>query len=683
MICGPDEIGLGTKTDGIMELPEDAEVGMTGSDYFNINEDIVFEIGLTPNRSDAMSHIGVARDLKAVLNSRGDDLKMCMPSIKDFKIDNKDLPIDVKIESESLCLRYSGVSISNVTVNESPDWLKHKLLSIGINPINNIVDVTNYVLHETGQPLHAFDTEKILGKEIIVKTLSNDTNFITLDESNRKLSDNDLMICNAKEPMCIAGVFGGLDSGVTNNTNSIFIESAYFDPTSIRKTAKYHKLNTDASFRYERGCDPNITVYALKRAALLIQELCGGEISSDVVDVYPNPIEDFSINFSFNNLNKLIGEELDRNLVKSIIKNLEIKIIEENDDSLSLLVPPYRTDVRREVDVIEDILRIYGFNSIKINNKLNASIDSSNGITSFKLKNIISNLLVFNGFNEIMNNSLTKSELYNVNTFYKAENNVNILNPLSSDLNILRRTMLFSALETIEYNSNRKNNNLKIFEFGKTYSLADEYIENQHLFLSITGRRLKENWNSSNDQINFFDLKEYVHTILNKLGIFKFNSTLNDNPFYDNYIEYKLNNDIIVSYGSVNNKILKKYKINNAVYVADFNWDVLLKIVKGSNIVYSPVNKFPSVRRDLSLLVDKNISFSELESITKSIKCNILKDINLFDVYTGDKLPKDKKSYSLSFIFEDNSKTLTDIQIDKIMDKLIKEYKKEVSAEIR
>ncbi len=683
MICGPDEIGLGAKTDGIMELAEDAKVGMAGADYFNINEDIVFEIGLTPNRSDAMSHIGVARDLKAVLNSKGDDLKMCMPSIKDFKIDNKDLSIDVKIESESLCPRYSGVSISNVTVNESPDWLKHKLLSIGINPINNIVDVTNYVLHETGQPLHAFDTEKILGKEIIVKTLNKETNFITLDKSERKISQNDLMICNAKEPMCIAGVFGGLDSGVTNNTKSIFIESAYFDPTSIRKTAKYHKLNTDASFRYERGCDPNITVYALKRAALLVKELCGGVISSDVVDVYPNPIEDFSINFSYNNLNKLIGEELDRNLVKAIIKNLEIKIIEEIDDSLSLLVPPYRTDVRREVDVIEEVLRIYGFNSIKINNKLNASIDSSNGITSFKLKNIISNLLVFNGFNEIMNNSLTKSELYNVNTFYKAENNVNILNPLSSDLNILRRTMLFSALETIEYNSNRKNNDLKIFEFGKTYSRVDKYIENQHLFLSITGRRLKENWNSTNNQINFFDLKEYVHTILNKLGIFKFDSTLNDNPFFDDYIQYKLNNDIIVSFGSVNNKILKKYKINKSVYIADFNWDVLLKIVKGSNIVYSPVNKFPSVRRDLSLLIDKNISFSELKSIAKSIKCNILKDINLFDVYNGDKLPENKKSYSLSFIFEDNSKTLTDIQIDKIMDKLIKEYKKGVSAEIR
>ena len=630
-----------------------------------------------------MSHIGVARDLKAVLNSRGDDLKMCMPSIKDFKIDNKDLAIVVKIESESLCPRYSGVSISNVTVNESPDWLKHKLLSIGINPINNIVDVTNYVLHETGQPLHAFDTEKISGKEIIVKTLSNDTYFITLDESNRKLSDNDLMICNAKEPMCIAGVFGGLDSGVTNNTKSIFIESAYFNPTSIRKTAKYHKLNTDASFRYERGCDPNITVYALKRAALLVQELCGGVISSDVVDVYPNPIEDFSINFSYNNLNKLIGEELDRNLVKSIIKNLEIKITDENDDSLSLLVPPYRTDVRREVDVIEEVLRIYGFNSIKINNKLNASIDSSNAITSYKLKNIISNLSVFNGFNEVMNNSLTKSDLYNINTFYKAQNNVNILNPLSSDLNILRRTMLFSALETIEYNSNRKNNDLKIFEFGKTYSLVDEYIENQHLFLSITGRRLKENWNSTNDQINFFDLKEYVHNILNKLGIFKFTSNLNDNPFYDDYIQYKLNNDIIVSFGSVNNKILKKYKINKSVYVADFNWDVLLKIVKGSNIVYSPVNKFPSVRRDLSLLIDKNISFSELENIAISIKCNILKDINLFDVYNGDKLPENKKSYSLSFIFEDNSKTLTDIQIDKIMDKLIKEFQKGVSAEIR
>jgi phenylalanyl-tRNA synthetase beta chain len=683
MICGPDEIGLGAKTDGIMELPDDAKVGMAGADYFNINEDVVFEIGLTPNRSDAMSHIGVARDLKAVLNSRGDDLKMCLPSIKDFKIDNKDLTIDVNIESEALCPRYSGVSISNVIVNESPDWLKHKLLSIGINPINNIVDITNYVLHETGQPLHAFDTEKILGKEIVVKTLKKDTNFITLDESKRKLSENDLMICNSEEPMCIAGVFGGLDSGVTKNTKSIFIESAYFDPTSIRKTAKYHKLNTDASFRYERGCDPNITVYALKRAALLVQELCGGVISSDVVDVYPNPIEDFSINFSYNNLNKLIGEELDRNLVKSIIKNLEIKITDENDDSLSLLVPPYRTDVRREVDVIEEVLRIYGFNSIKINNKLNASIDSSNDITSYKLKNIISNLLVFNGFNEVMNNSLTKSDLYNINTFYKAENNVSILNPLSSDLNILRRNMLFSALETIEYNSNRKNNNLKIFEFGKTYSLVDKYIENQHLFLSITGRRQKENWNSTNDKINFFDLKEYVHTILNKLGIFKFSSTLNDNPFFDDYIQYKLNNDIIVSFGSVNNKILKKYKINKSVYVADFNWDVLLKIVKGSNIVYSPVNKFPSVRRDLSLLIDNNISFSELENIAISIKCNILKDINLFDVYTGDKLPENKKSYSLSFIFEDNSKTLTDIQIDKIMDKLIKEFQKGVSAEIR
>ena len=683
MICGPDEIGLGAKTDGIMELPDDAEVGMAGADYFEINEDTVFEIGLTPNRSDAMSHIGVARDLKAVLNSRGDDLKMCLPSIKDFKIDNNDLSIDVKIESVLLCPRYSGVSISNVKVKESPDWLKHKLLSIGINPINNIVDVTNYVLHETGQPLHAFDTEMILGKEIIVKTINKDTNFITLDENKRKLSDNDLMICNAKEPMCIAGVFGGLDSGVTNNTKSIFIESAYFNSTSIRKTAKYHKLNTDASFRYERGCDPNITVYALKRAALLIQELCGGVISSEVVDVYPNPIKDFSINFSYNNLNKLIGEELDRKLVKSIIKNLEIKILEEKDDSLSLLVPPYRTDVRREVDVIEEVLRIYGFNSIKINNKLNASIDSSSGITSFKLKNIISNLLVFNGFNEIMNNSLTKSELYNVNTFFKSENHVNILNPLSSDLNILRRTMLFSSLETIEYNSNRKNNNLKMFEFGKTYSLVDEYIENQHLFLSITGRRLKENWNSTNDKIDFFDIKECVHTILNKLGIFKFDSKSKDNPFYDDYIQYKLNNDIMVSFGSVSDKILKKYKTNKPVYVADFNWDVLLKIVKGINIVYTPVNKFPSVRRDLSLLIDKNISFSELESIAKSIKCNILKDINLFDVYTGNKLPENKKSYSLSFIFEDNSKTLTDIQIDKIMGKLINEYKKGVSAEIR
>ena len=683
MICGPDEIGLGPKTDGIMVLSKDAKIGAHGSEHFDIKSDIVFEIGLTPNRTDAMSHIGVARDLKAALNSKNHGLKMCLPSIKDFSVENNNLQIDVEVKSPDLCPRYSGVCISNINVQESPEWLKHRLLSIGIKPTNNVVDVTNYVLHEIGQPLHAFDAAKIEGNKIIVKKAKEGSTFITLDENERALSSEDLMICNSNEPMCIAGVFGGLKSGVTEQTTSVFLESAYFNPISIRKSAKRHNLSTDASFRYERGCDPNITVYALKRAALLIMELCGGDISSEIIDLYPKKVDDSKIKFSFSSLTNLVGEEIDKKLVKLILKELEISVESDNDDFLMLSVPPYRVDVTREIDVIEEIMRIYGFNTIKLSEKLSSSITVSNIIDSYRLKKIISNLLSNNGFNEIMNNSLTKSTYNNLIDGINDDNNVNIINPLSSDLNIMRRTLLFSALESVAYNVNRKNSNLKFFEFGKSYHLNDGYNENQHLFLTSIGEIKAENWNSSKDKVNFFFIKECVHTILDRFGINKFNSKEISTYGLDEGLMYTVKDKRLVCFGSVDKNILKQFKIKDNVFVADFNWDLIIDLIQKNKITYAPVNKFPIVRRDLSLLVDNEITFEKLKKIAKKVDSSLLKDINLFDVFSGDKLPKNKKSYALSFIFEDNTKTLTDFQIDKIMDKLMSEYQNSVGAEIR
>ena len=683
MICGPDEIGLGAKTDGIMELPDDAPIGQAGSKYFDIKTDTVFEIGLTPNRTDAMSHIGVARDLKAALNSKDHNLKMCLPSVKDFSIDNNSLEIKVDVQTPELCPRYSGLTISNITVKDSPEWLKNRLLSIGINPINNIVDITNYVLHETGQPLHAFDANKIDGNTIIVKTAKSKSKFITLDESERELSVEDLMICNENEPMCIAGVFGGLKSGVNENTTTIFLESAYFNPISIRKTAKRHILSTDASFRYERGCDPNITVYALKRAAILIKEICNGEISSDIIDFYPKPIENVNVNFSFDSLNKIAGEKINKDLVKKILKNLEINIIEDSGDSLILSIPTYRVDVTREIDVIEEVLRIYGFNTIALPDKLSTSITISNSIDSYKLKKVLSNLLASNGFNEIMNNSLTKSSYNKFIEELKDENNVNILNPLSSDLNIMRRTLLFSALESVEYNNNRKNSNLKFFEFGKSYQIFDKYEENQHLYLTITGNKYEENWNVKNEKVDFFFIKEMVHTILSRLGLTKYKvKEINTNGLSSGLM-YSIKKKPLVYFGNVDSNILKSYKIRNSVFIADFNWDLILDLVGNNKIVYKPVNKFPIIRRDLSLLINQDVSFSQLEKIARSVNNSLLQEVNLFDVYIGDKLPDNKKSYAISFVFEDNSKTLTDYQIDEVMKKLIAEFESSVGAEIR
>ena len=683
MICGPDEIGLGAKTDGIMELPDDAPIGQAGSKYFDIKTDTVFEIGLTPNRTDAMSHIGVARDLKAALNSKDHNLKMCLPSVKDFSIDSNSLEIKVDVQTPELCPRYSGLTISNITVKDSPEWLKNRLLSIGINPINNIVDITNYVLHETGQPLHAFDANKIDGNTIIVKTAKSKSKFITLDESERELSVEDLMICNENEPMCIAGVFGGLKSGVNENTTTIFLESAYFNPISIRKTAKRHILSTDASFRYERGCDPNITVYALKRAAILIKEICNGEITSDIIDFYPKPIKNVNVNFSFDSLNKIAGEKINKDLVKKILKNLEINIVEDSGDSLILSIPTYRVDVTREIDVIEEVLRIYGFNTIALPDKLSTSITISNSIDSYKLKKVLSNLLASNGFNEIMNNSLTKSSYNKFIEEFKDENNVNILNPLSSDLNIMRRTLLFSALESVEYNNNRKNSNLKFFEFGKSYQIFDKYEENQHLYLTITGNKYEENWNVKNEKVDFFFIKEMVHTIISRLGLTKYKVKEVNTNGLSSGLMYSVKKKPLVYFGNVDSNILKSYKIRNSVFIADFNWDLILDLVGNNKIVYKPVNKFPIIRRDLSLLINQEVSFSQLEKIARSVNNSLLQEVNLFDVYIGDKLPDNKKSYAISFVFEDNSKTLTDYQIDEVMKKLIAEFESSVGAEIR
>jgi phenylalanyl-tRNA synthetase beta chain len=684
MICSENELGLGISHEGIMILDKSAKVGISGADFFEISSDNIFDIGLTPNRSDAMSHIGVARDLKAVLNHNGAKLSMCTPSIANFKVDNNFSKIHVEILDDSLCPRYSAVCISDLKVEESPKWLRDSLLSIGVNPINNIVDITNYVLHETGQPLHAFDTEKIIGNKVIVKHAIKDELFRTLDNVERKLDSSDLMICNSKAPMCIAGVFGGNDSGVSSLTTKIFLESAYFNPVSIRKSSKRHNLNTDASFRYERGCDPNITVYALKRAALLIKEICGGNISSEIIDLYPKKIKDCKINLNYSTIDDLVGEVINRDTIKNIILNLEIIIVNESKDSLELIIPTYRVDVTREVDVIEEILRIYGFNNIKIPTKLNSSINTKNIKGSHFYKNLISDLLSSNGFNEIMNNSLSKESYTNLNSEFDTANNINIINPLSNDLSVLRRSAVFSGLETIKYNINRNNINLKLYEFGKTYFQKEDLnIENEFLSVFISGNQFLENWNSDNVLANFYSLKEKVDHILNRLALNKFKSNDINNSIFQNGLEYKIKKQTIVSFGNVNSSILNHFKITSSVLYAEFNWDLILELISSKNIKYKPVTKFPVVRRDLALVVDKEIQFSQFEKIAKSLNNNLLQKINLFDVYEGDKLGDNKKSYAISFILSDSSKTLNDKTIESVMSKLLNSFQNELGAVIR
>ncbi len=684
MICGADEIGLGEDTDGIMVLDTKAKVGLPASAYFQLDSDIVFEIGLTPNRSDAMGHIGVARDLITVLNHRGAKLQMCLPSVKAFEVESTTKNISVELKDTKLCPRYSGVSISGIKVASSPDWLQNRLRAIGLTPVNNVVDITNYVLHETGQPLHAFDIAKISGNKVVVSTVKNKSKFIALDEIERELSSDDLMINDANRPMCIAGIYGGIDSGVSNTTVDVFLESAYFDPVSIRKTAKRHGLSTDASFRYERGCDPNITVYALKRAALLITEICGGAIASDIVDIYPSMIQHFPVQLSYSKMDNLIGEVIDRELVQGILNDLEIEIVDSNNDGLSLLVPPFRTDVQREVDVIEEILRIYGFNTVSIPSKLDTIISYSQVINIEEIRNTISDLLSNSGFNEAMNNSLTKDENTKLISELDIEQNVVILNPLSKDLNVMRQSLLFSGLENIAYNHNRKSMDIKIYEFGKTYrKKGQKYFESQHLQVLVSGRLQPENWNANSDKADFFFIKEKVEHILNRLGIKDVQSEQVNTYGFEEALMYKCKNKRLVCFGKLDNKICKAFDVKSEVYAADFDWDTVLDLVGHTKTGFQEISKFPVVRRDLSLLVDKSVSFDKLRMIAIKADNKILKSVSLFDVYEGSKLPDGKKSYALAFTMGDATRTLTDMHVDKVMKKLMNSFRQQVGAEIR
>ena len=684
MICAEDEIGLGTSHDGIMVLDKALEVGTLLSKVFNVENDHVFEIGLTPNRADAMSHYGVARDLKAGLLQKEINKELITPSVSAFHVDNRTLKIDVDVKNKDLAPRYCGVTISGLKVTESPTWLQNRLKAIGITPKNNVVDVTNYVLHELGQPLHAFDAVKIKGNKVVVKTMPKGTKFITLDEVERELHEEDLMICDAEKPMCIAGVFGGITSGVTENTTSIFLESAYFNPISIRKSAKRHGLNTDASFRFERGIDPNITEYALKRAALLILEVAGGEITSDVVDLYPKKIEDYQVRLSFDNAKKLIGEEIPRDIIKRILTSLEIKVNNVTETGLGLTIPAYRNDVTREADVIEEILRVYGYNNIKTTEKLNASISKTSRFEDYKLQNVIGEQLVAQGFFEILSNSLTSSKYISLTEQLREEHNVEILNPLSKDLSVLRQSLLFSGLEAMSYNINRKRDDLKLFEYGKTYHCYNgNREEHKHLSVFITGNRFADRWTAPIKKSDFFFLKGTITAVLERLGITRFKSSPTDNAVFSEGLSLLYGKTKLVDFGLVHKKILKHFDIAQEVLYADFYWDHILDLVKHNTIIFKELPKYPEVRRDFALLLDEQISFEQINTIAKQTEKQLLKEVDLFDVYQGKNLPKGKKSYAVSFIIQDENKTLTDKQIDKIMSKLKANFEEQLGAELR
>ena len=684
MICAEDELGLGTSHDGIMVLDETINIGTLASTVFEIENDHVFEIGLTPNRADAMSHLGTARDLKAGLLQKDISLELITPSLSAFRIDNRLLKIDVDVKNKELAPRYCGVTISGLTVEESPTWLQHRLKAIGLTPINNIVDATNYVLHDLGQPLHAFDAVKIKGHKIEVKTVKEGTKFTTLDGIERTLSEEDLMICDAENPMCIAGVFGGIHSGVSESTTSIFLESAYFDPVSIRKSAKRHGLNTDASFRFERGIDPNITELALKRAALLIQEIAGGEISCDIVDIYPNKIEDFQVRLSFDNAKKLIGEEIPKDIIKRILTSLEIKVNNVTETGLGLTVPAYRNDVQREADIIEEILRVYGYNNIKTTEKLNASVSSSSKFEDHRIQNVVGNQLASQGFFEILANSLTTPSYVGLTEHLKDEHNVTLLNPLSYDLSVLRQSFLFSGLEAVSYNLNRKRLDLKLFEFGKTYhDFNGNREEHKHLTLFATGNQNHDSWLTSNKKSDFFYLKGIIYAIMERLGISRIQESPIANDIFNEGLELGLGKMKLVRFGLVKKSILKHFDISQDVVFADFNWDVILNMVKRNKITFKAIAKYPEVRRDFALLIDERVSFKDIHTIANKTERRLLKSVSLFDVYQGKNLPQGKKSYAVSFTLQDENKTLTDKHIDKIMKTLQANFEKELGAELR
>lgn len=697
MICAEDEIGVGTSHDGIIVLPQDVVPGTLAKDYYNIKSDYVFEVDITPNRADACSHYGVARDLYAWLVQNGYQTSLHRPETSEFKVDNHDMDIDVVVENTEACPRYAGVAIKNVTVKESPEWLQNKLRLIGVRPVNNIVDITNYILHAYGQPMHCFDADKIKGGKIVVKTCQEGTKFVTLDEVERKLSERDLMICNAEEPMCIAGVFGGLDSGTTEATKDVFLESAYFHPTWVRKTARRHGLSTDSSFRFERGIDPNGTIYALKEAAILVKELAGGEIASDIKDNYPAPVADFAVELSYEYVNSLVGKVIPAETIKSIVKSLEMKIVAETAEGLSLSIPAYRVDVQRPCDVVEDILRIYGYNNVEIPTSLKSSLNVEGEVDkSVKLQNLVSEQLVGCGFNEILNNSLTAASYYDGLETYKPENLVRVMNPLSNDLNVMRASLLFGGLECIQHNANRKNADLRFFEFGNCYHFNAEkknpekvlaaYSEELHLGLWLTGKYISNSWAHPDMNSSVYELKAYVLNIFSRLGVnlgAMVFGNLSDDIYSVAISIHTRGGKLVATFGVLSKKLQKAFDIDNEVYYADINWKELMKAIKGKKVTYTEISKFPAVKRDLALLIDKKVQFAEIEKIAYETDKKLLKSVELFDVYEGKNLEAGKKSYAVSFVLQDENATLNDKQIDKLMQKLIANLQNKLDAKLR
>ena len=697
MICAEDEIGVGTNHDGIIVLPEEAVVGTPAAEYYNLESDWLIEVDITANRSDALSHWGVARDLYAWLKQNGYETSLHRPDCEAFCVDNHDLEVDVEIENTEACRRYACVSVTGCEVKESPEWLQNKLRVIGLRPINNIVDITNYIMMAYGQPMHCFDADMVKGHKIVVRTQPEGTKFVTLDGVEHTLGTHDLSICNAEEPMCIAGVFGGKGSGTYETTTNVVLESAYFHPTWIRKSARRHGLSTDSSFRFERGVDPNATIYALKQAAILCKELAGGKVSMEIRDEYPNPIENAKVRLEYSYVNTLIGKDLEPETIKSICQSLEMTITAEDAQGLDIEVPAYRVDVQRPCDVVEDILRIYGYNNIEIPTQLKSClVIKGEEDKKHKLANLVSEQLVGSGFNEILNNSLTRGAYYENRNEWPADNSVKIMNPLSSDLSVMRQTLLFGGLESIEHNAKRKNANLRFFEFGNVYRFDPDrqndenpmaaYNEQNHLALWVTGKRVEGSWAHADEESSFYELASYVENIFSRIGL---------NPGMT--VRKKSQNDIFVSGITIENrggkklvemgilakKVLKDADIDRPVYYAEMNWTALMKVIRKSEVLYTEISKFPAVSRDLALLVDEKVEFAEIEQIARQTEKKLLKSVELFDVYEGKNLPQGKKSYAVNFILQDETKTLNDKQIEAIMSKLTANLKNKLGAELR
>ena len=695
MLCAEDELGIGASHAGIMELPEDAVVGTAARDFLGITDDYLIGIGLTPNRVDAASHIGVARDIAAYLRSQGKDVKVTLPSVDDFSVDNHDMEIEVVVENHDAAPRYAGLTVTGCQIAPSPEWMQKELRAAGINPKNNLVDITNYVLFELGQPLHAFDADKIEGRKVVVKNCAEGTPFVTLDGVERKLSKEDLMICSAERPMCIGGVFGGLDSGISDTTVNVFLESAYFNPVSIRRSAKRHGLSTDASFRFERGIDPNIQVYALKRAALMMRELAGGKISSEIIDLNPTPAEDFVFDVNLDRVNSLIGKAIPESTVRTILDALEVKIVKEEARTLTVAVPPYRVDVQREADLVEDILRIYGYNNVEIPQAVHSTLSYAPRPDKNKLINIAADHLAATGYTEIMSNSLTKAAYYDGLTSYKAEECVKIMNPLSADLNVMRQTLLFNALEAVALNINHRTLDLRLFEMGNCYRFHPEveqgenplarYSESYRIGIAVTGQDATPSWNVKAAKSSFYTLRSTVEKLLRRFGIdiYTLRSESSQSDLYSDAIAYTQGPKTVVEMGIVSPAVLAKFDIKQAVYYAEIDFDLIVRAAKKQRIAVEELSRFPEVKRDLALLVDKGVTFSELRNIAFATEKKLLKRVTLFDVYEGDKLPEGKKSYALGFTLEDKNQTLNEKTIEKTMANLQRQLEAKAGAQVR